>query len=170
MLSLGVIRKGQLLSRRVTLGERDTECVVCSHLGMQTTTVSKLKIPDSMIRDETTAVWKNGVVTCLRFPAPVNAFHNRWASEIMNREILGNVILISLEGVTAEEVNRYVDKKTFRPTSWSSLARRLPKEIPIDKEAKERKMNEELERQMAWRKHEHDEPDISESEGSESDY
>lgn len=145
MITIGTNKNRKILSE-----ERDSICVVCSHLGMQNTVIAKVTIHDRMIRDPIISVWKNRNVVCLRFEFPKKDFINNAATEVMGREIRGNAILLS---VTAEEIQHSITNKNNPTTMWSNLAKQLPPVVPLDDMAKERKLQEASDKREAWQEY-----------------
>ena len=136
--------------KKINADEMQKPCVVSSHLGMQNSTTDSIKIPDRMIRDPVSSMWNGKIVTALCFADPRNAFKNAAATRVMKRTILGNCILVSSAGITAQEIRDWLDQNPTEPLSWASVASLLPRVVELDDASKERKRQEVLEREREW--------------------
>lgn len=148
-----MISIGRNTGRKIYIDEIETDCVVCSQTGMQNSNTEKVTVHKRMQRDVCTAVWKSKSVACLKFETPKNDFINRYATEVMGREIRGNAILLSSLGLTTADILQVppVDRSTG--ASWSAMAKRLPAVVPLDDVALDRLYMEVEDRQEAWREY-----------------
>ncbi len=136
---------------KVLAHEMEYTAIVSSHLGLQQTHARKVQIPQRMVRDTNSTEWKGHTILCLYFESPQNAFPNVPATIVMGRPVNGNVIIIS-KTLTAQNIKDEIDRKTLsNPKSWSALAMRLPKSVPLDEASKKKKEIEYAERLVKYR-------------------
>lgn len=138
--------------KKILQDELDQLATVCSHRGMQTVKANCLTIHPKMIRLDEPSLWNGKEVYCLIFPYLENDFYNNGASRVMNREILGNCILLSKDGISNVEIREFLDlnPKNKLANNWIGMAQSLPSFIELDEEIKQRKADEIRQRHKDW--------------------
>lgn len=123
--------------------ENQNKCVVISKGGMQVRVVGDLPVSDRMVRIDVR--WAGRDVVCVYFPDSQREL-NTIASLIAGSSIYGNAVIL---GISIDEIKT----EQSRPKSWLSLAKALPKVVPLDELARARLLHEREIKSEAWREY-----------------
>lgn len=121
--------------------ELNSNCVISSERGLQTSRLGSLILSDNMTRVD--AMWWGKPVSCAYFPKTAKTWRNAAASMIVGQPIFGNAVLL---GVQSEEIAR----AQAQPRAWANVASLLPKTVSLDEVAIARIAQEQADRDAAW--------------------
>lgn len=101
-------------------------CVLCKEADLEEIRESDLKINLRLMNRTPIAVKPDGSeIMGWYYNNPSVTFVNKWATQILGQQVLGNCVLIRKPGgLTAEAV------RAAQPRTWSSIAKKLPSHVP----------------------------------------
>lgn len=122
---------------------KDSICVVCSDNTLKSVKYKNLNMDAGMVLTKSSSKLNNKDVYCWLFKEPVTRYNNKHASAVMKREVIGNCILFSPDGLTHDEI-----QLTLQPAkpSWASMAKNLAPKLPLSEHLLDKKQQEQEER------------------------